>query len=366
MSELRPDVPRVNDLDLWADRIVRFRKGNQEGMAEIALFNGLHGTFIDSEDAPEWSRRIARWASDKLRAECRNGWRAEDQIALELRGKGRGQRAVHFQHAMNLDPKIFTGSQSNNNCCAWCTREIVGACIAVDKIENGELHGYETRPGTAGPYANRGSRADAGMALSEGAEAVHVNGITLEKNYKEVGIDISTQKLDEAAGVKWGASGVPSALRDIVKGDLIEQVSNVQEEEAVLDILFGGSFISTGSTRTAGDDGDPISPIGSVGGHAQAMIGYDDTDEFRERYKQTTGKTLNDWVGIFDQSWGPNWRTVKNWPEHLWGPRPEGAFVLVGKDAMKLITIWGEALAMCKVKGYPLRKLPDWGSGEYL
>lgn len=337
---------------------------NVQDQIQQAIMSGrIQGSFVDSEDSPEWARKIAQWARDKLRDNCRNGWRAEDFIAGNLKGQGKGQRAVHFQHAVNLDPMIFKGSQRYNNCTAWATREIVGACIALDKVGRGEAHSYKKRPGTASPYANRGTRADSGMAISEGAEAVHQIGITLEIEYP--GYDLSSQSLDEAAGVKWGASGLPRDLWDLVKEDLVEQVSNVQEEEAVLDILYGGHFILTGSTKTAGGTGDPISPIESIGGHAQALIGYDDTQEFKDWYKQKTGKTLTDWVGIFDQSWG-EWLTVNNWPDHLWGPKPEGAFVLKGSDAMRLITIWGEALAMSKVKGFPLLTLPDWGSGEYL
>lgn len=363
------NVPDSNHLDVFRRNLLQERLPRAQECSNIpqfALFNGLHGSFVDSEDAPEWVKRIARYDMDRLRGECHCQFRAEDAIANELRGQGKGKRAVHFQHAMNLDPTIYSGSQSYSNCTSWCTREIVGSCIAVDKVEKGELHSYETRPGTAGIYSNRGERADAGMSLAAGAEAVHIKGITLEKNYLAINIDLSTQKLDEDAGVKWGKTGVPTELHEVVKADLIETVSIVQEEEAVLDILYGGHFIATGSTRTAAGDGDPVSKVGPVGAHAQAMLGYDDTDEFREWYKQTTGNKLTDWVGIFDQSWGPNWITVTNWPEHLWGPRPEGAFVLKGQDAMKLITSWGEAIAMSSVVGFPLRQLPDWGSGQYL
>lgn len=204
------------------------------------------------------------------------------------------------------------------------------------------------------------------MTLGDGAAAVHEIGFGAEKSYLDGKYDLSTQSKDEAAGVRWGGSGLPSDLREVVKDNLIEQVSTVQDEEAVKDLLFGGHFINTGSTRTAGGPGDPVSPMGPVGGHAQALIGYDDTDEFRAWYRQTTGKTLTDWVAIFDQSWGPDWLNVTNWPEKLWGPRPEGAFVLKGRDAMQLVTMWGEALAFCRVKGFPLRKLPDWASGQYL
>ena len=361
-------IPRSNDLNQQMelkDKRLSSPSSYPAFVKECLLTKSIQGTFVDSEDAPEWARKIARFARDELRDTCRNGWLAHDYIADNLKGQGKGKRAVNYQHAMNVDSTIFTGSQQYNNCCAWAVREGAGFCLAMDIVGRHELHEYTKRPGTAGPYANRGSRADQGMTLSDGAAAVHQIGITLETEYP--GYDLSTQDLDESAGVKWGAHGIPAALRELVQGNLIEQVSNVQEKEAVQDILYGGHCIVTGSTRTANDTkpGDPISSLTRIGGHAQLMIGYDDTDEFRDWYYQTTGNRLNDWVGIFDQSWG-DWLEINNWPIQFWGPRPQGAFVLKGSDAMELITIWGEALAFNAVKGFDLLELPDWGSGGYL
>jgi len=331
-------------------------------LAAAFLGQKMEGTYVDSEDAPEWARRIARYARYELRANARHGWRAEEIIPAEVQGTGKGQRACHFQHAMKLDPSIFSGSQSYNNCCSWATREVVGACIAVDLVERGALIEYTHRPGTAGIYANRGSRMDMGESLSDGAAAVHNDGITLETSY--AGHDLSSQHLDEIAGVQWGGGGVPADLAALVKGNLIEQIATVTTAEAVQDLLFAGHFILTGSTRTGGD-GDPIASPRRIGGHAQALIGYDDTDETRAWIAQQTGRKVTDWLAIFDQSWG-NWNTVTHWPEQFWGPKPEGAFVLLGSDAMPMLTGLGEALAFNKTVGFPMRNLPDWGTASYL
>lgn len=333
----------------------------------------LYGTFIDSDDCPQWARDVAKYDRDKFVANARCITRAEEVIPASLQGMGTGQRAVHFQHAVNYSKKyfpsgrgIYQGAQSYSNCTSWCYRVIVGGCIIVDIIVKGEAHWIVARPGTASIYSNRGSRQDGGMSMSAGAQAVHEIGNTQEVDYPSLGIDLSTQAKDERAGVEWGRSGMPEELRELVRNDRIEQVSYVQEKQAVMDLLFGGHFIATGSTRTAGGNGDPISRIGRVGGHAQALIGYDDTDEFRDWYREKTGRRLTDGVFIFDQSWGANWITVTNWPEHLWGPYPEGAFVLEADDGMQLVNIWGEAIACSKVMGFPLLNLPDWGTHEYL
>jgi hypothetical protein len=126
--------------------------------------------------------------------------------------------------------------------------------------------------------------------------------------------------------------------------------------------MYAGHFIITGSTITSSATGDPVSSAAGVGGHAQAMIGMDDTDEFREWYRQTTGKTLNDWVGIFNQSWPLGACTkVSNWPRDLWGPMPYGAFVLPGKVVMRMVdTQYGSALAVSRRKAYPALDLKPW------
>jgi hypothetical protein len=358
-------IPSTNHLEFYLggqDRLLGDLPGTSLRKAFAA---GLVGCIVDSEDAPAWARGIARHARARFRDQVRHGWRAEEIIPSAVQGIGAGKRACNFQFAMKLDSRILSGAQNFNNCAAWTAREIAGCCLAVDKVANGEAHGYTGRPGTAVPYGNRGTRADTGMTLRDAVLAVHNVAIGCEVSYLNGKYDLSSQSLDERAGVKWGGSGVPKDLVEVIKGDLIEQASEVQEESAVQDLLYAGHFIETGSTRTAGGPGDPISPIGSIGAHAQALIGYDDTEEFRDWYQQTTGKRITEAVYIFDQSWG-EWLKVTNWPEHLWGPRPEGAFVLLAKHAMQLVQQWGEAIAMSKVAGFPLLNLPDWGSFEYL
>jgi len=323
-------------------------------MAVINAYrNGMIGCFLDAEQMPSWARQAARDARAWFRERARGGWKAEDAICAASQGKGRGQRAVHFQHAMRLDSKILHGAQDYNNCTSWCFREVAGCAIACDLA-------YIARPGTAGIYGYRGSRADNGMAIYLGATAIHEHGVGLEIDYPGVA-DLSTEAADERAGVQWGGSGPPQAFRDAVAGLTIEQASEVTEEDAILDILQAGHFIGTGSTLTADSPGDPVSRLTSIGGHAQAMIGYDDTDEFRQWYQQTTGKRLDDWVAIFDQSWPPGWIKMENWPDHLWGPRPDGAFVLRGQDAMKMVdTRFGAAIACSKRKEYPVLDLKPW------
>ena len=135
--------------------------------------------------------------------------------------------------------------------------------------------------------------------------------------------------------------------------------------DAIMDLLYLGHFVGHGSNYTARSYGDPVSGLTSIGGHAQALIGYDDTDEFRDYYKERTGKTLREAVFINAQSWG-DWNRVENWPEHLWGAKPQGAWVVTESSMSRIVRQWGDCYAISNVLGFPARNLPDWGSHEYL
>jgi hypothetical protein len=67
-----------------------------------------------------------------------------------------------------------------------------------------------------------------------------------------------------------------------------------------------------------------------------------------------------------DQSWGPDWIAMRNWPEQLWGTRPEGAFVLAMSSYLRLLADWGQGFGLTGAKGFVARRLPDWGSAQYL
>jgi hypothetical protein len=367
-SELIDAIPEGNTLEAFARKLSGGRVAGAGDVVHEAYRAGLVGVHIDHPDVPEWSREIARFARDRFRDNSRNGWQAEGLIPLAAQGSGTGQRAVHFQWAMKIMAHIFEGAQRYNNCASWDTRKCASCCVAVDMAERGAAHAFPARYGTAVIYGNRGTGRDTGMSLGDAADAVHNLGGQLEISYLGGKYDLSSQSLDEYAGVRWGSQGPPQDLISQIHGDLIEQVSEVSDEQAVKDLLFGGQFISTGSTHTAGGPGDPVSPLGPVGAHAQPLLGYDDTDEFRSWYRQTTGKQLSDWVGIFSQSWPVGaCEPVTNWPTQLWGPMPYGAFVLKGQDVMRIVAGGvGTAIAFNRVAGFAPHVLPDWGSGQYL
>jgi hypothetical protein len=165
-------------------------------------------------------------------------------------------------------------------------------------------------------------------------------GLQLMQPYCGGKYDFSDEDTDEYYGNNWCRSGPPQDLIAVTSQNLLKTVSYLDDPgaDAVRDTLFNGGVLHTGS-NTTGTNGDPVGGTRRIGAHAQIAIGYDDTDEFRDWYKESTGKTISsrDFVVIWDQTWGPSWIRVTNWPTHLWGQQPEGAWVTKFSDVQSRI-----------------------------
>ena len=317
-----------------------------------AYRRGLVGCFVDHEDAPYWARQVARYENDRLRREA--AYYMAVFAASEIRGSGAGKRQCLWHYYMSLDKAAMTGSQRYGNCTSWSGRCCVGNVLSIDILEKGEAHEYPARPGTAVAYSQRGHRGQ-GMAISTCGRVYEQAGVQVMSSYCDGKYDFTTQNRDEDWGNAHGGRSLPADLAEAIAPHRIKTVAQVPANaDAVKDLLQNYYMIHVGSTKTAASSGDPISRLGTPANHAEALIGYDDTDEIRDRLGLRAGQ----WVGIWDQSWG-NWNRVTNWPEDLWGPKPEGAFVLLGDDC--LWKIRQGSVAYSDAVGFPARTLPDWG-----
>ena len=334
---------------------------------------GFTGCVTGAPDSPGWAQSIALRARDQFRAQCRNAsWRIDDIVPSQYAGVGAGKRFCGWNYYLQLDKSLgqgraLRGSQDYGNCTSWMTREMVGTCLGIDVVHKAEPHRYTARPGTALVYGSRGWSSQ-GMALGTAMDAVHNIGIQLEAVYCGGKYDLRDENTDESYGNKWGGSGPPSCLKEEVSGDRMDYVGQVTGGlEAVKDLLYAGYAIGTGCTLTGKGPANPVCQgLQSIGGHAQACLGYDDTDECRS-YLESLGRNIgDDCVMFMDQSWGPNWLQVSNWNAALWGEPSEGMWPITGKDFMKIYNQWGDVWAINNVLGFPLRDLPDWGSNLYL
>jgi len=376
--ELLLQVPNTNSLASFVENVTFFarqlafdglgaglRRTIGQGLFQ-AYKRGFHGCFVDRDPNPKWARAIAGFAKDRFRNTVgASQWQVEQVMPTALQGTGRGKRALNWQYIQKVNPRFLAGSQDYGNCRSWSARE-ASMVLAGLAIAKGGLHRLDYRHGTALVYGSRGSSSQ-GMDMATGCEVLTTIGQSEEKDYGG-GLDLSTEDLDESRGNAWGRSGPPAALIAAVKGDVVQKAYNIGEATAdmVMDIFWNEGVIDHGSNSTAGQSRNGlISPLESIGGHAQCGIGYDDTDEFKAWAKQNLNITLTDAVVISDQSWG-DWLDLPKWPTELWGSRPEGAWVVTMTDFLKICNQWGDGWAMTGINGFQARSLPNWGTSTYL
>jgi hypothetical protein len=333
--------------------------GGQLGQALYAAYHrGFVGCFVDGRGAPAWAVEIAHRDAEAFEREMPHP-RAED-VFSEIVGGGRGQRAVNWNYYLDAQPDALSGNQDYGNCTAWSGRGLLGCLFAVEKFAKHQPQKWPGRFGTAVAYGFRGGMAG-GMSLYTCARVYTETGLQIMRPYCNGRYDLSTEDADETAGHKWGRGGPPVELIEEIAANKLRTASRITEPDAVLDALQAGYFIHVGSTRTAAPYGDPVSALTTPANHAEALIGYDDTEEFRGWYQEKTAKALTEPVCIFDQSWG-NWNTVENWPDHLWGRKPQGAFVLTLSDTMRKVAQTG--IVYSDVDGFPAQEV-NWRVAEY-
>jgi len=294
--------------------------------------SGFVGCALDVPTQPDWARIEARTARAIYLADTPRLSLA--QQTGRAPGIGRGHRSLPYQHFTAIDRYALTGAQNYGNCTAWSAAECAGIILARHAADPANDSRWIARPATAVIYAARGHRYD-GMALATAIRSLATQGCALMRDYADQKIDLTDEDEDEYLGYKWGKTGPPRSLLAAIAGLKLFPAQPIEADaDAVKDILYSGGAIHCGSTMTAGSWGDPISQLTTPANHAEALIGYDDSDEIRDRLRLPP----NQWVTIWDQSWG-DWNRVQNWPTDLWGTRPQGAFVLTGTDALRKIAI---------------------------
>lgn len=318
-----------------------------DGGLEAAYRNGFTGCF--GPEGPEWASVIWEHDEDELRRTSTQ--RSSRFTSTDWRGK----RATHWNYYMKALPATaFRGAQNVGSCTGWSHRAMVNSLLFADIHLRGENQKNPgARIGVATVYANRGHSGD-GMSLAAAVQASGVkNGVNIEAVYCDGQYDLTNDDKDEAYGVRWW-NGIPQCvLAETTKHKLLRYAAETGED-AILSALADGRFAFHGSGLTARPINELVSPLQSIGGHAQAVLGYDDTDEFRQWYRESHGKTLNDYVVIHDQSWGA-WNTFPSqlWPRHLWGERPEGVWVITGSDFMRLVRSWNNVYIALDMGGFP-------------
>lgn len=315
-------------------RAEEFEAGEVEDI-ESAYMNGdLTGVYLDDPSQPEEYREIAKQDEASFFGLTQNLGDFPN-----FAGEGKGKRAVYYNYAYRINPNAFRLRQISGNCVFASASTICTVLNGVNTFLMRLPNAFEAEGSTAF-YAFRG-HAGAGSSPARAAWAYLEYGYPLMKDYGN-GFDLRDSITDQKVGISnW--SNPEKSLAELIKITKETPIGKIEKlpaqisEDALNDLLYQGCCIHFGGTLIGSKNGDPISSVGGVGPHAMSVIGYDDTQEFRDFYKSATGKTLTESVYIFDNTWGETPQYVaKNWfPK--WGKQTGGTYVLKYSDAIRLL-----------------------------
>lgn len=361
-------IPSSNRLEAAFARVRHNGRATPAGpsaktqLLEAAYDSGFVGAFKDHEDQPTWARRAARYLEDEFFADTPGRKKLFSDIASQL-APGDGERHVNCRHALELweaggrkGPMPYSCEQDYGSCVDASTAEhettMFGWRAAQPGLREQFLHSAAWLK-----YANRGYCSD-GWSGSGIATVARRVGCAFRTKYDLPGgsVDFTDDdKNEQIVARTWCRSGIPQWLVDHTsKNHGYEDGAITRfdgDHRAMLAILKAGGVLHAGGVRTSG--GPRPFAKGSTGPHMQSTVGGDDTEECR-RWFADQGITwaADDFPIINHQTWGPGWRgecADAYWPTHLWGPKPQGAWVTSAKWWMSDVEYAWLPLA----KGFP-------------
>lgn len=265
--------------------------------------------------------------------------------AYQLSGDGKGKISLPFKSLLKFDPNFGPQErQTTGDCVSHSTRNAVDITRAVEIDIKGEAESFETRSATEAIYQSRGHKGQ-GMSCSGAARYVHQNGgILLRKNYGAVDLSQYNSRL--------GANHlIPKSIYvDEAKKHQVLTISLIRSVDEARDALANGYAISvcSGQGFSSRRDKNGIAAASGSWAHAMAWIGCDDS---REIYNETLFLVQNSW-GLWNSG-----------PKRL--GQPDGSFWIRESVAKSMLAQNG-SWVFSNVKGFPARKLPNYGTEEYL
>lgn len=273
--------------------------------------------------------------------------------AADLAGSGEGKLSTPFRSVLKFDPQSYTERQRVGSCVAHGTRNAVDVSRAVEIDIGGEPEEWISRGAVEGIYGSRGHGGE-GMSCAGAAKFVtSTGGLLLRRNYPEFGVDLS--ELNENPASRWGSSGLPKQLVALAKEHQVQTASMIRTVEEARDAIANGYGVNVCSGYGFSNvrDSFGVSPRKGSWSHSMAWSACDARPETVRKYGGPLFQV--------NQSWG-SWNSGGH-PD--WGPLAFGAFLITAKDAQGMLNQNG-AFAFSNVNGFPLRKLPDYGTASFL
>lgn len=342
-------IPTSNTLSVPFARFAA--TGQKAAILESSYSSGFIGAFQDTEEHPEWSRRVARYDRDQWRAET-SGAKVLGDLLPQFTATGDGE--CHQNHRYSIEAyeaagrigvEPFTTAQDFGSCVDASLSELLTAILGyrIGALKKNEV--WRTSAAWYA-YALRGYCGD-GWEAWGAASAIKKLGVGYRMAY-----EISDARKDQTEddyneytmARSWCRSGPPADMRRITNEQspiddnyIVEFQGGVPELKKV---FANGGVLHFSGTRNSGGP-KPFTP-GSVGPHQMTAYGYDDSEAGRKFFKDVVGYSLaaDDVAVHCGQSWGPGWGAEcadKYWPPH-WGPKTEGSWICSGKWFLKSLS----------------------------
>jgi hypothetical protein len=188
-----------------------------------------------------------------------------------------------------------------------------------------------------------------GWSCAEAAQVMlNDSGLWLRKKYDEIGVDF-TQYSSRNAGI-YGSKTPPDAWREVGKLHLVQTVTEIEEYEALRDLLANGYCVSSCGSEGFSSERDlnGVSKRKGSWAHALAYLGVDDRDEIKKLYGEPLILVQNSWG-----AWNDGSRRIFGTVVDI----PVGAFWAKWSDIKNRYMV-----AVSGVNGWPPKKLRSYGA----
>jgi hypothetical protein len=188
-----------------------------------------------------------------------------------------------------------------------------------------------------------------GWSCAEAAQVLlNDSGLWLRKKYDEIDVDFTTYS-SRNAGI-YGSRTPPTSWREIGKPHLVQTVTEIEEFEALRDLLHNGYCVSSCGSEGFSNQRDVngVSKRQGSWAHALAYLGADDREEIKKLYGEP--------LVLVQNSWG-NWNDGGRRIFGTFVDIPIGAFWAKWSDIKNRYMV-----AVSGVNGWPPKKLKSYGA----
>lgn len=321
-----------------------------------AYEKGFVGAYGDPEAAEALRDQI------KAAGGIPDGAMACSAYALEETGKGK--LSLPVLEILKLYPDCLPGgAQGRGDCVSWSSRNAALGTMCCEITSglpdpnSGRLEGAPEVSDTArlngvlsteAIYNWRRHGGDGWSCASAAQVMLNDSGLWLRKKYDEINVDF-TQYSARNAGL-YGSRTPPDSWREIGKLHLVQTITEIEEYEALRDLLANGYCVSScgGEGFSSQRDENGVSPRRGGWAHAMAYLGVDDRDEIKRLYKEPLVLVQNSWG-----AWNDGSRRIFGTNIDI----PVGAFWAKWSDIKNRYMV-----AVSGVNGWPPKKLRSYGA----